>query len=420
LEPRVGAAWKVMGSEKTVLRAGYSMFHDSAWSQGAQGLWQNPPFLGESNQFGELSLSNSFLPLPTPPTTSNFQGSYNYEPTNLKLGRVQQYNVNVERQLLGNLVLTAGYAGSRGSHILVYGNDLNISGPSGCGTISGYTLGCLPGGAPYSAGYATSQPIYMMGDVGKTGYNSLQIKAETKTPKYGLYALVAYTYSRTYDNGLTDGLGSEASAPYYSLPNWENLDWSLSEINLNHNFTASVIYDLPFGHGKQFGSNWSGLTNSLLGGFQVTLIEKIFSGFPVPLIDSNNQSGVGFNTGGNSNNWNRPDQVAGCNPYNANHSKLQWINATCFVGPLPGELGNAARVPVVGPDFVNSDFSLIKQFALPRKDMGLQFRAEFFNLFNHPQFGPPGNDINVPASFGIVSSTVNNPRLTQLALRLTF
>jgi hypothetical protein len=88
------------------------------------------------------------------------------------------------------------------------------------------------------------------------------------------------------------------------------------------------------------------------------------------------------------------------------------------VAATPGQLGNAPRVPVVGPDFVNSDFSVIKQFAL-RREMGLNFRAEFFNLFNHPQYGSPVNDIN-SAGFGAVNSTVNNPRLVQLALKLTF
>jgi Carboxypeptidase regulatory-like domain len=456
LEPRVGAAWKVLGSEKTVLRAGYSLYHDSAWSQGAQGLWQNPPFLGESDNFtgagcafassfcaspaggshtpSGISLSSGFQLLPTPPTVSTYQGAFNFEPTNLKLGRVQQFNVNVERQLLGNLVLTAGYAGSRGNHILMLGNNLNTSSPTGCGTIQGYTLGCLPGGAPYIPPYNVPDfnAILLIGDVGKTNYDSLQIKAETKTPKYGLYALVAYTYSRTYDNGLSDGLGSVLSAPYFPLPNWQNLDWSLSQINLDNSFTASVIYDLPFGRGKQFGSDWSSLTNTVLGGFQVTLIERISSGFPVPLIDTSNNSGVFFDNGGNSNNWNRPDQVPGCNPYNANHSKHQWLNQACFTSPAPGELGNAARVPVVGPDFVNSDFSVIKQFALPRKEMGLNFRAEFFNLFNHPQFGmpvadisagsalPPGSSIPSTSPFGAVNSTVNNPRLVQLALKLSF
>jgi hypothetical protein len=92
------------------------------------------------------------------------------------------------------------------------------------------------------------------------------------------------------------------------------------------------------------------------------------------------------------------------------------VNGVVTVG---GELGNAARVPVVGPDFVNSDFSVIKQFRLPQQGMGLNFRAEFFNLFNHSQFGAPIADINQPG-FGSVTSTVNNPRLVQLALKLSF
>jgi len=446
LEPRIGAAWKVFGSEKTVLRAGYALYHDSAWSQGAQGLWQNPPFLGESDAFNFFAacpsataycattlgqtptstspyLSSGFQSIPTPPTAANFTGTFYTEPTNLKLGRVQQFNVNIETQLPGNLVLTEGYAGSRGTHILVAGNDLNTSGPSACGTVGGYTLGCSPGGAPYVAPYATTDPggnaISLFGDVGKTNYDSLQVKVETKTPRYGLYALLAYTWSHTFDNGLSDGLGSELSAPYFPLPNWQHLDWSLSQINLADSFTGSIIYDLPFGRGKQFGGGWNTLTNSVLGGFQLTLIERVSTGFPVPLIDSNNQSGVFFNTGGDSNDWNRPNQVSGCDPYTANHSKLQWINSSCFVAPPAGELGNAARIPVSGPGFINSDFSVIKQFALPRESMGLNFRAEFFNLFNHPQFGSPVNDINA-SGFGAVNSTVNNPRLVQLALKLTF
>ncbi len=445
-EPRVGATWKVLGSDKTVLRLGFGIYHDSAWSQGVQGLWQNPPNLGESDNFtgagcayassycavtlgqspSAIGLSDGFQALPTPQNAANFTGSFNYMPANFQPGRVHQYNVNVERQLPGNVLLTAGYAGSVGGHLLEYGNDLNTQSPSACGTVSGYTLGCLPSGQPYVPAYESNTPvdnaIFLMGDVGQTHYNSMQIKAETKTPRYGLYALFAYTYSRTYDNGLSDGLGSELSAPYFPLPNWQKLDWSLAQINLDQSFTGSVIYELPFGKGKTFGSSWNAVTDSILGNWQVTLIEKALSGFPVPLIDSSNQAGQGFNyfeNGGNDNNYNRPNQVANCNPYAANHGQHQWINAACFVAPPAGELGHAARVPVVGPDFVNSDFSLIKDFALPRKEMGLNFRAEFFNLFNHPQFGSPIADINEPG-FGAVSSTVNNPRLVQLALKLSF
>jgi Carboxypeptidase regulatory-like domain len=442
-EPRIGLAWKVLGSDKTVVRAGYGIFHDSAWSQGAQGLWQNPPFFAESDFFGPagcafassfcaaqgqtplgLSMSTGFQIFNGPPDLSTFTGTLFFQPTNFKLGSVQQFNVNVERQLPGNVVLTAGYAGARGHHILLSGNNINTPGPSACGSVSGYTLGCNPDGSPFIPPYAVLNAILEFGDLGDTTYNSLQIKAETKTPRYGLYALFSYTYSRTYDNGLSDGLGSLLSAPYFPLPNWQKLDWGLSQINLNNNFTASVIYDLPFGKGKQFGGNWNSATNTALGNWQLTLIEHISSGFPDPLINSNDQSGVGyfgagFNNGGNANNFNRPDQVAGCNPYAADHSKQRWINASCFSAATPGQLGNANRVPVVGPDFVNTDFSVIKRFALPREGMDLNFRAEFFNLFNHAQFGMPVNDFNAPG-FGSVNSTVNNPRLVQFALKLTF
>jgi hypothetical protein len=368
-----------------------------------------------------VTTSQGFPIYTTPPDLATFTGTLFFQPTTFKLGMVQQYNVNVERQIPGNIVLTVGYAGSKGRHILVAGNNLNtLNGPTAC-TGGSYTLGCNPGGAPYVTPYKlpNANAVLEFGDIGRTTYNSLQIKAETKTPRYGLYALISYTYSHTYDNGLSDGLGSLLSAPFFPLPNWQSLDWSLSQINLNNSFTASVIYDLPFGRGKRFGSDWNKMTNSLLGGWQVTVIEKITSGFPVPLIDSANSSRVSFNAGGNGNNFNRPDQVAGCSPYAANHSKLQWINSACFVAPPAGQLGDAARVPVYGPDFINTDFSVIKQFALPWENMGLNFRAEFFNLFNHAQFGMPVNDINA-LGFGSVNSTVNNPRLVQFGLKLTF
>ena len=440
-EPRLGLAYKVLGSDKTVLRAGYGIFHDSAWSMGAQGLWQNPPYFAEADAFGAAqqvgapgcpfatSYCKTVLGVPvtgaplgfqtfsSPPDLSTFTGTLFYQPRNFKVGKVQQFNVNIEHQIPGNVVLTVGYAGARGNHILVAGNNLNTFGPTNCGA---GVIGCNADGTAFVPSFSppNGNAVLVFGDYGKTTYDSLQIKAETKTPKYGLYALIGYTYSHTYDNGLTDGLGSLLSAPYFPLPNWEKLDWAPSQIDLHNSFTASVIYDLPFGRGKKWGSNWNDVTNSLIGGWQVTVIEKITSGFPDPLIDSFNQSGVTFNAGGNGNNYNRPDRVSGCDIYAANHGKLQYINPACFTKAV-GHLGNASRVPVYGPDFVNTDFSLIKQFALPWENMGLNFRAEFFNLFNHAQFGLPVADISSPG-FGAVNSTVNNPRLVQFGLKLTF
>jgi len=338
--------------------------------------------------------------------------------TNFKQGRVQQFNVNVEHQLPGLIVLTIGYAGSRSSHLLIDGNNINVSSPSACGTVKGYTLGCGPGGAPFGVPY-TAFPystVENQFDYGRAHYNSLQIKAETKSDRYGIYALLGYTYARAYDNGLTDGLGTPLGATYFPLPNWQQLDWGLSQINLNQNFTASIIYQLPFGKGKKFGSSMNPAANAIVGNWEVTIIEKATSGFPIFVVDSNNGSGVNFENNGNS--LNRPNQT--CNPTSGSHTLGEWFNTSCFSNPADGEIGNASRTPASGPRFVNTDFSVIKHFMLPREGMRLDFRTEFFNLFNHPQFGLPGADFNSPATFGVVSSTVNNPRLVQFALKLLF
>ena len=144
-------------------------------------------------------------------------------------------------------------------------------------------------------------------DIGKAQYDSFQIKAETKSVRHGLYALIGYTYSRTFDSGMPDGLGTFPGATYFPLPGTGGADWGLSTLNLNNQFTASVTYDLPFGKGKQFGSNWNGAVNALLGNWEVDLIERVTSGFPLFVVDSANNSGVAFSWNGN--NLNRPDQV---------------------------------------------------------------------------------------------------------------
>ena len=444
-EPRIGLAWKPWGSDKTAVRAGYAIYHDSSWNMGAQGLWQNPPYYAESDVFATISFSQGFQVFNAPPIPATFTGALLAQNTDFKLGKVQQFNINVEHQLPGQIVLTVGYAGSRGSDILLYGNNLNVKTPSACDPTSpnfkaGYTRGCKPGGGALPSPYPAFpfSTIFNITSQGSAHYDGLQIKAETKSSRYGIYALIGYTYSRTYDTGFTDGLGSIYGATYYPLPGFRKLDWALSGINLNNNFIASVIYDLPFGKGKHFGSSWSSAMNTAFGNWQVTLIEKITSGFPIFVIDTSNPSGVGF-LNNDFFTLARPDQVGdpnkagpvaanpGCAPPARVHTVANWFNPCAFKSAATGELGNASRTPVNGPDFVNTDFSVIKQFALPWENMGLNFRAEFFNLFNHTQFGLPNSaggtfmpDVAAPSGFGALNQTVNNPRLIQFGLKLTF
>lgn len=469
LEPRIGFAWKVAGSDKTVLRGGYGIFHDSAWNQGGQGLWQNPPYYAEvdPDNFPHVLLNSFFLStglcapfgntqcglsygfqqdtpanpacppaglLTAPVNPSCYTGTIQSQNLNFKQGMIQQFNLNIERQLPGNIVLTAGYAGSRSSRILVSQLNENIASPSACGVVAGYTVGCGFPTFPYAAPFQT---VASNNSDGAARYDSLEIKAETKSARHGIYALLGYTWARDFDSGLPDGLGTPPGANYWPLPGAQKLDWGLSELNLNDTFTASILYELPFGKGKHFGGDWHGVTNAVLGNWQINVIERATSGFPLFVVDSADESGVYFLYNGftlqRPNEVGNPNQAGpiagnpGCVAPSAIHTLANWFNPCAFEKAPAGELGTAPRAPVYGPRFVNTDFSLIKDFPLPfREAMNLQFRAEFFNLLNHPQFFMEGygdsgeQDINTPSSFGVINNTVNNPRLVQFALRLNF
>ena len=473
LEPRIGLAWKPFGSQKTAVRLGFAIFHDSSWNQGGQGLWENPPYFAESdNFFGPCPFNNSgqaaplncgnrylFLnsalsPITSPPSPQSFPGALQSQNLNFKQGRVHQFNLNIERQLPGNVVLTVGYAGSRSSHVLVDGLNLNVASPSACAgganAVPGYTLGCGPGGVAFGPRWGAPTFLFPLtinnnNDVGRAHYDSLQVKAETKSTRHGLYALLGYTYSRTFDSGFADGLGTFPGATYFPLPGYQRLDWGLSALNLNQQFTASVLYDLPFGKGKAYGSSWTGPVNAILGGWTVNVIERVTTGFPLFVVDSANASGVAFSWNGNG--LNRPDQIsdpmkagvvaanpdptcqvlqsAGGRAPDRIGTLQNWFNPCAYTHAPTGELGNSNRAPLYGPRFVNTDLSIVKHFPLPYETVRLDFRAEFFNLFNHAQFYLPGGssgmqDVNATSSFGVISGTVNNPRVIQFALKLNF
>ena len=164
------------------------------------------------------------------------------------------------------------------------------------------------------------------------------MKAETKSARHGLYALLGYTYGRSFDSGYNDGLGTSVGAIYWPLPGTTKADWALSQIQLNHQFTASVLYDLPFGKGKRFGGDWNGPLNAILGNWRINVIERVLSGFPVFIIGSQNNSGVNFTDNGAS--VNRPNQTCGAKASSPTIEK--WFNTQCFVDAPDGELGTAS------------------------------------------------------------------------------
>jgi hypothetical protein len=355
---------------------------------------------------------------------------------------VQQFNINFEYQLPGEVVVTAGYAGARSTHILNDGLNQNIGSPTACAggpnAQPGYTLGCGPGGTYFPAPYGEFTSIDNNSDNGRAHYDSFQVKAE-KNARHGLYALLSYTYSRAFDSGFPDGVGTLPGAMYWPLPGTQKLDWGLSQINLNNQFTASVLYDLPFGKGKKFGSGWNGVTDAVFGNWKLNVIEKATSGFPLFVVASNNGnfSGSGVNFAWNGNSLNRPNEVGNPNvggPEGGRtdcpaqvHTLQNWFNPCAFADAPPGELGDASRAPLYGPRFVNTDFSVIKDFPLSfREGTFVQFRAEFFNLLNHPHFFLPGTsaasmqDVDSPSTFGVVNSTLNDPRFIQFALKVIF
>ncbi len=176
---------------------------------------------------------------------------------------------------------------------------------------------------------------------------------------------------------------------------------------------TAVVYELPVGKGKKFGSGMPALANAALGGWQVSTITRLSTGLPLQVTAANNLINYGFGV-------QRPN-IANLNDLGlANRTPERWFNTTAFTAPAPFTVGSAPRwFPNLRFDWARiSDFALMKRFRYKER-LSAQFRAEAFNLFNTPQFGRADTNL-ASGSFGSVSSTINPPRNLQLALKLEF
>ncbi len=400
-EPRVGISYSPFSS-KNAVRAGYAILHDAGWNLGAEGLDLNPPFYStysfQADDITPVTTLSQGFPVPTPPNVKNLSGNVYSEDTSFHPGIIQQFNLNYQRELPDHIVVTGGYMGSRSSHLQTAEWNLNTAPPNP--QIDPTNL------RPYPQFY------YIIGvlDRGLARYDSLQFKAE-KAFQNGLYFLVSYAYSKGFDNGLNDDLGSLVGVAYYPLSPAGLSDKGLSVIDQTNNLSASVLYRLPFGNGNRYASSAQGFTQAAIGGWQMNVIAHIGSGFPMGLSTGVNNSGTSLGYLGN-----RPDQI--CSGKLSHATVQEFFNTSCFVDPPAGVLGDASRTPLYGPDFVNFDASLFKTFKI-RESMQMVFRTEVFNVFNHPQFAFPGTTTDSPG-FGEITQIVNNPRLIQFALKFVF
>ena len=279
IEPRIGVAWKPFGSAKTAVRAGYGIFHDRRGTRADRVCGRT-----RRSSRSPRSRPSSPISVPAPPARAQVPSLQPAKPcrrasrssrsqlilqpsagtcsrriSNFKLGRVQQYNVNIEREIPGDVVVTVGYAGSRSSHILVDGMNLNVGSPAACGVVAGYTLGCGSGGAAFSAPYSQFGTIANTNDIGQCALRFVADQGGDEECE--AWSVRSRSGTPTLARSIPDLPTASAPArvqPIIPLPGTSRDDWALSQISQNHNFTGSVIYDLPFGRGREFGGNGTG------------------------------------------------------------------------------------------------------------------------------------------------------------------
>ena len=391
--PRFGFAYTPFGP-KTVIRGGYGLFWDIKLLNIILNSNLTAPFLTgytfnqSTNGIPNISLANPYSGTsggPAIPSTS-------LVPSPFRDGYVQQWNFNIQHQLTSSMGLTVGYVGSKGTHLdMAY--DYNEPGPTASFTQS-------------IRKYPNFAAVNVRSPGASSIYNALQASVE-KRFSYGLSFLASYTYSKSIDD-------SSAWSGTVVDPTNFALERGLSTFDTRNRFVASYTYDLPYGHGRQFGSSSSSVMNALLGGWQTNGIVTVQSGNPLDPSTGLQLSGTQTGT--------RPD--ATCNPNNFNHDPAEWFNVACFSDNFIGRYGTAGRNIIIGAPTRDFDFAMLKNFALGKESRYLQFRSEIFNLFNHPNFDNP-NVTETSSTFGkITSAGVQDARASsrqiQFALRLAF
>lgn len=382
--PRVGLAWSPEASPETVIRAGYGIFYVPSEGQLDLiiGPKDDPIYSYQANPADPRGLGfYNLAPI------GNVVGGYpsvSAVDLHIRTPYVQEWNLTFQHQFNGKVLLQTGYIGNQGTKLgLIDEADQPRPGP-----------GAIQPRRPYPS-FST---IEVNIPAGRSTYNAWQTKLETRYSA-GLSILASYTWSKAIDNNSF--LGNRIFNPFDLRQ-----DRGLSDQDVRNRFTAGWTYELPFGRNKAF-LNSSGARNLLVGGWSLGSIINMESGMPFTV----NATGDPANWGGGT----RPN-VTG-DPQLSNHSIHEWFNTAAFQEPAKYTIGNERRNMLVGPGLDDWDGIVVKRFDI-HGGQQLQFRGEFYNAFNHPQFNNPGRTLGV-GNFGVIASA-NPGRIIQLALKYNF
>ena len=383
--PRLGFAWSP--TRKTVVRGGAAIMY-SNFRQWEVSLFHfTPPFVYEyylNNGFPSPTFSTASLwpAVPQNPQDVNFNlTTVNYQNADKVLPKMYEWNFNVQQEILPNLLLEIGYVGNRGVHLPVrYDPNAPINGQRPYPNV-----GFVSGNA--SAGWSS--------------YNALDVKVERRY-HLGLSFLGTYTWSRSlgirnYDN--------------FTVFDFNNLRSSYGPVlSIPQIATVSFTYELPIGTGKAFLGGAHGLTNLIVGGWQLNGIVSATSGESLD-VNSYTTNGQGNRAG------NVPNCVANSGLPSGQQNRTHWFNTNAFQNPLPGTYGNCGIGVLYGPGSQNWDLSLFKSTRLGERAT-LQLRWEAFNAFNHVNYGNPDTSVG-DSTFGAI--TYASPgREIQLGAKIIF
>jgi Carboxypeptidase regulatory-like domain/TonB-dependent Receptor Plug Domain len=424
--PRVGLSWNPAIAPNTVLRVAYGVFYDTILGNIPANVSLNPPAMPDYYT-ADPSFPDSFGPSGFPVltvTARNFMTPYS-----------QAWNLDWQQGLGKNAVLDLAYVGTTGTklpHFLQVDQDYNTASqlaalspsvvnrlellgipPAVAQILASGPIADIPGIArnPYF-GFAQ---IFQANTSVSSHYNALQAKLDVRS-YHGLHLGADYTYSKSIDGGSAFfGSGANGTTIFPQNSYDPAADKGLSDFDIRNRFVANFIYTLP-----RFNRFNNGIGGLLVNGWETSGIVTAQSGQPFSVLTGVNESSSGLGT-------DRPNLVG--NPNSGSHNVNKWFNTSAFVLNQPLQFGDAGRNIVTGPGYVDFDFSMLKNTPLGG-DRSLQFRAEMFNIFNHPNFGLPNSTLTAPA-FGALFETADvaqsnvglgsgGPRLIQFALKFLF